>query len=135
MGDSIKSARRGVSAWLIPLAAAGAVCVGLGLVVWRGKAMPRPRVERPTAAAADTATIPDISTLSPQERFDRLYGRLIQALRAGDTATLARLAPMALGAYAMLDSSAVDSLTRHRAEVLRLHLSDTVPPVRTRVAP
>jgi hypothetical protein len=69
------------------------------------------------------APIPDISRMTPQERFDRLYDRILQALRTGDTATVARIAPMALGAYQMLESP--DTTTRRRAAVLRLHLGDT----------
>jgi hypothetical protein len=61
--------------------------------------------------------------MTPQERFDRLYARVMQALRTGDTATVARYAPMVLGAYRMLDSA--DAGTRRRALLLRLHLGDT----------
>ena len=48
-----------------------------------------------------------------------------EQVRAGDTTTLSRFAPMALAAYDMIDSAAVDSLTRRRATLLRLHLGDT----------
>ncbi len=69
--------------------------------------------------------MPDISRMTPKERFDKLYDRILQALRAGDTLTLDRFAPMALAAYQMLDSADVDSTTRRRAAILRLHLGDT----------
>jgi hypothetical protein len=113
-----------VPAWLAAAAAAGAVLLALGLVVWRGGALPRAAM-LPPSAPSGAAPIPDIGNLSPKERFDRLYGRIMQALRVGDAATLARFAPMALAAYAMIDSADADSLTHRRATLLRLHLGDT----------
>ena len=112
--------------WLPAVGAAVAVVAALGLVVWRGSAVPR-AAAAPTAvpAPADPPAIPDISAMTPKERFDRLYGRIMQALRSGDAATLSRFAPMALAAYQMIDSADVDSLTRRRATLLRLHLGDT----------
>lgn len=102
--------------------------LGLGLVVWRDSSVPRASAAPSVASeppAMDGGGIPDISNLSPKERFDRLYGRIMQGLRSGDAAALSRFAPMALAAYAMLDSADVDSVTRRRATVLRVHLGDT----------
>jgi hypothetical protein len=61
--------------------------------------------------------------MTPEQRFDRLYARVMESLRAGDTAAVARLVPMAFGAYELLDSPAAP--TRRRMSLLRLHLGDT----------
>src|SRR5690606_25029087 len=73
------------------------------------------------AGPAATAAAPDISRLSPEERFDRLYRRVMQAARTGDSAG-AQLAPMALGAYEMLDTVTADQ--RYHAALIKLHLGD-----------
>lgn len=88
------------------------------------------RRERSAAAAAATvassvesgAIAPDLSQLPPEERFDRLYDRVMQAAQSGDEATMARFMPMALGAYEMLDS--VDADARYHAALLRVHHGD-----------
>ena len=51
---------------------------------------------------------PDISQLTPKERFLRLHDRVMSAAESGDTATATRFAPMAIAAYTMLDSVDVD---------------------------
>jgi hypothetical protein len=56
------------------------------------------------------------------ERFDRLYERSMRASESGDTATVERFAPMALLAYAQLDS--IDADARYHAALLRLHTGD-----------
>lgn len=78
-------------------------------------------VEVATTADAG-APAPDISELSPKERFDRLYNRVMQAAQSGDEATTTRFMPMALGAYEMLDS--VDADARYHAALLRVHGGD-----------
>ena len=65
---------------------------------------------------------PDISQMTPRERFDRLYNRIMQAAEQGDTAQVQRFSPMALGAYAQLDS--VDADARYHAAVIRLQSGD-----------
>jgi len=67
-------------------------------------------------------TPPDLSTMTPRERFDRLYNRIMTASESGDTATLSQFMPMALSAYSMLDS--VDADARYHAAMLRLHTGD-----------
>jgi hypothetical protein len=70
-----------------------------------------------------SAAVPDISQMTPAERFDRLYRRVMQAARTGDT-TSARLAPMALAAYEMLEPDSLDADTRYHAALIKLHLGD-----------
>ena len=76
--------------------------------------------ERPGARPA-----PDISTLSPQERFDRLFNRIMQAAERGDSAEVERFTPMALGAYQQLDTPDADA--RYHAAVLYLQVGDFAP--------
>ena len=63
---------------------------------------------------------PDISQMSPRERFLRLSDRVLGAAEKGDTAAVTRFAPMALAAYGMLDS--VDDDARYHAALLDLKL-------------
>lgn len=77
----------------------------------------------PVQPSGETGMVaPDISQLSPKERFDRLYNRVMQAAQAGDQATMSRFMPMALGAYEMLDSADADA--RYHAALLRVHNGD-----------
>jgi hypothetical protein len=77
----------------------------------------------PVQADGETGMVaPDISQLSPKERFDRLYNRVMQAAQSGDQATMNRFMPMALGAYEMLDSADADA--RYHAALLRVHSGD-----------
>ena len=61
----------------------------------------------PTSAQRPGAP-PDISQMSPRERFLRLHDRVMAAAQSGDTATADRFAPMAIAAYGMLDTVDVD---------------------------
>ena len=68
---------------------------------------------------------PDISTMTPQERFDRLFNRIMQAAERGDSVEVERFTPMALGAYQQLDSRDADA--RYHAAVLHLQVGDFAP--------
>jgi len=65
---------------------------------------------------------PDISNMSPRERFNRLYNRVMQAAQSGDEATVTRFTPMALMAYAQLDT--IDADARYHTALLRVHTGD-----------
>ncbi len=52
---------------------------------------------------------PDISQLTPRERADRLFDRIVRAAEAGDTAQVGQFQPMALAAYSMLPRQDSDS--------------------------
>lgn len=69
-----------------------------------------------------TGPAPDISSMSPRERFDRLFERVVRASEAGDSVTVVQFAPMALGAYAQLD--AVDTDARYHAAMIDLAVRD-----------
>jgi len=63
-----------------------------------------------------SGTPPDISSMSPAERFNRLYDRVMRAAAAGDEAQARQFAPMALLAYGMLDTVTAD--LRYHAALL-----------------
>jgi hypothetical protein len=56
----------------------------------------------------------DIASMSPEERFNRLFDRVMRSMAAGDTAAAQQFAPMAVMAYGMLP--------QHNAD-LRLHVA------------
>jgi hypothetical protein len=74
----------------------------------------QPGAERPT----NPATPPDISGMTPRERFLRLHDRIMAAGESGDTATEQRFLPMALAAYGMVDEIDVD--LRYHAGALQV---------------
>ena len=51
---------------------------------------------------------PDISNLSPQERADRLYNRVMLLASQGKTDSVQFFAPMAITAYQMLSPLNID---------------------------
>jgi hypothetical protein len=68
---------------------------------------------------------PDISGMTPRERFDRLFNRIMQAAERGDSLEVRRFIPMALGAYQQLDDRDLDA--RYHAAVLHLEVGDFAP--------
>jgi hypothetical protein len=78
------------------------------------------------SAPAPAGAPPDISGLSPIQRCDTLYNVVMRASEAGDTARVARFAPMAFMAYEQLTE--VDADARYHAAVLRMHVEGEVKP-------
>ena len=115
------------SAWIFA-GVLSALLVGVIVynVVTQEPAPQIPNMANVGAAAGDTTApagaAPDISQLTPRERFDRLFNRIMQAAGRGDTAQVRRFTPMALGAYAQLDTVDVDA--RYHAAVIRLQTGD-----------
>src|SRR5918997_5793299 len=72
------------------------------------------------AAGAPAGPAPDISAMSPRERFDRLFNRIMQASERQDSAEVRRFTPMALGAYDQLESRDADA--RYHAAVLHMQV-------------
>jgi hypothetical protein len=68
---------------------------------------------------------PDISQMTPRERFDRLFNRVMQAAERGDSLEVRRFTPMALGAYQQLEDHDLDA--RYHAAVLHLQVGDLAP--------
>jgi hypothetical protein len=63
--------------------------------------------------------------MSPRDRFDRLFNRIMQAAQRGDSTEVQRFTPMALGAYQQLDSVDIDA--RYHAAVVHLGVGDIAP--------
>jgi hypothetical protein len=85
----------------------------------------------PEPAAPDMANVgnsegraPDITAMSPRERFDRLFNRIMQAAEQGASDQVAQFTPMALGAYQQLDTVDVDA--RYHAAVIHLQAGSLV---------
>ncbi|MEO8636214.1 MAG: hypothetical protein ABI587_13145 [Gemmatimonadales bacterium] len=75
-----------------------------------------------SGAIPGDGTPPDISNMSPRERFDRLFNRIMRAAESGDEATVTTFAPMALSAFQMLDTVDIDA--RYHAALIQLHTGD-----------
>ena len=130
-GATLQAALRTGPGTLALVAGAGIVfALGLGLGYLMAGARGRP-ASAPVAADAAApfaggggaeGAPPDISNMSPRERFDRLYDRVMRAATSGDEATVQRFGPMAVAAYGMLDS--VDDDARYDAALLKIHLGD-----------
>jgi hypothetical protein len=117
-------------AWIV----AGVACVLLvGVIAYQvSDAAPAPAT--PDMANAGSAAgvqgsagpsagpAPDISAMTPQQRFDRLFNRIMQASERQDSAEVRRFTPMALGAYDQLESRSADA--RYHAAVLHLQVGD-----------
>jgi hypothetical protein len=102
---------------------------GLVLFAGRGASAPPAGVlsggEAPFASGAASAQpAPDISNLTPRERFDKLFDRIMRAAETGDAGSVERFAPMALSAYGMLEAKEVDADARYHAALIRLHTGD-----------
>jgi hypothetical protein len=104
--------------WLI---AGGALAglLALLLVMLARDSKGVPAQPETVAAAAPEEAPPDISNMSPRERFNRLYNRIMRAAQSGDEATVTRFTPMALMAYAQLDT--LDADARYHAALLKVH--------------
>jgi hypothetical protein len=109
------SSRRELVGWLVT---AGMLALALGALAWPRSSSP-PASPAPADAEITTGAPPDLSSMTPRERFDRLFNRVMQTAQAGDTASVAQFAPMAFAAYGMLDT--VDADARYHAAVLHLH--------------
>ena len=59
--------------------------------------------------------------MSPRERFDRLYNRVMRAAEGGDPSTVSNFGPMALQAYDMLPEADRDADARYHAAMIYLH--------------
>lgn len=77
----------------------------------------------PGATGGPSGPAPDISRMTPRERFDRLFNRIMQAAEQGNRAEVERFTPMALGAYSQLDTFDADA--RYHAAVLQLQAGNT----------
>lgn len=94
--------------WLI---VGGLVLISVGGVAyWAGRRAPEPAIpsmgNEGNARGRPQTRAPDISALTPRQRFDRLFQRIAES-RSSDTISM--FAPMALGAYQQLDQVDIDA--------------------------
>ncbi len=91
--------------WIVAsVAIVGLLAVMLVMVIRSSPGRP-PDVAGSPAGIAGGGAGPgsiDLSAMTPRDRFDRLYNRVMQAAEGGDPSTVANFAPMALQAYDML---------------------------------
>ena len=111
---------------VLPWIVAGIAIVALGAV-----AVPRiagggggggggaPAAELAPAGGAGGAAAVDLASMTPRERADRLFNRVMQGLADGDTTQLAFFADMAIQAYAMVPERDAD-LHYHLGELYRV---------------
>ena len=114
--------RRERVAWSV---AAIAVLLAVALLLWlAGSFRPAAAPEMGNAGnggaggAGLSNRAPDISNMTPAQRFEALFDRIERAGANGDSVTAQQFSPMALGAYAMLDSTNND----FRFDAALLHL-------------
>jgi predicted nucleic acid-binding Zn ribbon protein len=119
-GGARQTGRRETIAWAV---AAAAVLIAVAALAFRlggGRAAAPVMANAGSAGAAAplSTRAPDISQMTPRERFDRLFDRVMGAAERGDSTTVAQFSPMALGAYDMLDQFDADA--RYHAAMIHL---------------
>lgn len=107
-----------IVAWLLVVVAVGSIFFW----VLRDQPAPQgtPDMGSAPGAGAGPGAPPDISQMSPAERFLRLHDRVMAAAERGDTSTVTTFTPMALTAYGMLEQ--VDADLRYHAASLHLRV-------------
>lgn len=98
----------------------------LAVLILRQPRVPAGPQDPAVSSASSTAAPPDLSGLSPRQRFDTLFNVVMRASENGDVARSTGFAPMALMAYAQLED--VDADARYHAAVLRLHVNGDSKP-------
>lgn len=117
--SGVPPAARGGLPQYLPWIFGAAASLTLVALLLRPAPAPAPA---PGEAQEEATAPPDLSTMSPVERFDRLYQRVITAAQSGDQATVTRFTPMALAAFRMMDTVTVDN--RYHLAMLQLHVGD-----------
>lgn len=116
-GAALAGARPGGWRAAFPWALAGAALGALiTVVVMRGAGSSGQGVE--TTAASSRLPAPDISQMSPEERANRLFNRVMILAEAGKADSVRFFLPMALGAYSQLPT--VDADARYHIGLLQL---------------
>lgn len=107
--------------WGVPAAAIGALIL---VVLFRGAvkdAVPPPPA---TPGAPSAKGAPDISSMSPAERADRLFNRVMEYSSAGKTDSASFFAPMALAAFEAL--APLNAHSRYDLGLIALVAGDNV---------
>jgi hypothetical protein len=100
--------------WALAGAAVGALVVVLAMRIGGGDGPRAPSAPPP----GSRPVAPDISQMTPAERANRLFDRVMMLAEAGKTDSVQFFLPMALGAYGMLP--ALDADARYHIGLLQL---------------
>ena len=96
--------------WVV---AGGAIALAaVAVLLWGNRsatAAGDPAAATAAAPGAQAGSPPDLSTMSPRERFDRLFNRIMTAAETGNAAEVSTFLPMARMAYAQLDTVNIDA--------------------------
>ena len=123
VGAGASTVSRDRTPWLVAaLAMAGLLAVLLIMLVRKSASPAAPVEVAGGSLGASVEAPPDISNMSPRERFNRLYNRVMSAAQSGDEGTVTRFTPMALMAYAQLDT--IDADARYHVALLKVHTGD-----------
>jgi hypothetical protein len=119
-GGARQTGRRETIAWIVAGAAVLIAVVSLAFRLGSGRptAPAMANAGNATTASPLSTRAPDISQMTPRERFDRLFERVMRAAEGGDSTTVTQFSPMALGAYDMLDQFDTDA--RYHAAMIHL---------------
>lgn len=110
--------------WVVAgIAGAGILMLLLVILVKREPRTEAANTSEAPFASSSGATPPDISNMTPRERFDRLYNKVMAAAESGDNGTVQQFTPMAVMAYSQLDT--VDADARFHLALLSLHTGDS----------
>lgn len=114
-------ARSDRRAWTVAGALCALLVAGIAYKVSGGAPEPAaPDMANAGSSTGSSGPAPDISQMSPDERFDRLFNRIMQAAGRSDSVEIERFTPMALGAYQQLETRDADA--RYHAAVLHLQV-------------
>ena len=100
-----------------------ATVAAIAYLLGRGKLAAAPAASMGNAGNAGpqvTIRPPDISNMSPRERFDRLFGRIMRAAQAEAADTVMMFSPMALEAYRQLGPADLDADARYHAAMIHM---------------
>ncbi len=97
---------------------AAAALMAVSALVWPARVGRDPNTPPPMTALPTAAPAPDISGMSPRERANAVFDRIMAAAERADSAQIEFFRPMALGAYALLESP--DSDTRYDVGMIHL---------------
>ena len=87
---------------------AGALMVGLILVVAYPVYGPSRDTPGPASTAPAGASAVDLSSMTPREAADRLFNRVMTAASSGDVAEVTNFLPMAIGAHELVEDLDAD---------------------------
>ena len=105
--------------WALTGAAVGALVT---VIMLRGSGSRERGAEAAEVTAPRSGVAPDISQMSPEERANRLFNRVMMLAESGKQDSVQFFLPMAIGAYAQLPTLDVDA--RYHVGMLELAAGD-----------